>query len=259
MIEHVVQITPTRARIDAGWDDAPHLDDQTKAEMLAAIPPHQREARSKGIPGQGDGAIYEMPDEWITCDPFPIPANWKRGYGLDVGWNWTGAVWIAEDPNDLVHYLYAEHKVPNADPVRHAAAIKARGKTLRGAIDPAANQSNQKDGEKLMTIYRNQGLNLVNAVNDVEAGLTHCWQMLSEGRLKIFTTCRKTLQERRHYHRKRKTDKDGVERSRIIKRDDHLMDPMRYCEMTWDQIARPLTDNAVMPQAPQRVPSGSGL
>ena len=41
--------------IMASWDDVPHLTAQAKAELLASIPPYQRDARSRGIPQLGAG------------------------------------------------------------------------------------------------------------------------------------------------------------------------------------------------------------
>jgi hypothetical protein len=37
----------------ATWDDAPHLDEKTRAELFASIPAYQRDARTKGIPQLG--------------------------------------------------------------------------------------------------------------------------------------------------------------------------------------------------------------
>ena len=37
----------------ANWDDAPHLTRRQKDEPWASIPPHQRDARTKGVPQWG--------------------------------------------------------------------------------------------------------------------------------------------------------------------------------------------------------------
>ena len=41
----------------------PHLIEQEKADLIAQIPPYQRDARTKGIPALGSGA--GDPDVWI--------------------------------------------------------------------------------------------------------------------------------------------------------------------------------------------------
>ena len=43
--------------IMASWDDVPHISEAEKATLWAAHPPHEREARSKGIPQLGTGAV----------------------------------------------------------------------------------------------------------------------------------------------------------------------------------------------------------
>jgi phage terminase large subunit-like protein len=45
------------------WDDVPHLDAKSKQELLNSIPPYQRDARSKGVPQLGSGAIYPISED----------------------------------------------------------------------------------------------------------------------------------------------------------------------------------------------------
>src|ERR1700722_6110540 len=41
----------------ATWYDVPHLDEKKKNELLASFPEYQRDARTKGIPQLGQGAV----------------------------------------------------------------------------------------------------------------------------------------------------------------------------------------------------------
>jgi hypothetical protein len=223
------EITPSRYLVQAGWSDIPHMDEKTKKELLDSTPPFLRDARSKGIPSLGAGAIYPVPMEEVECKPFAIPAYWPKAYALDVGWNKTAAIWGAKDPSDGTLYLYAEHYRGHEQPAVHAEAIKARGLWIKGAIDPAARGRQQGDGERLMEQYRTLGLNLIAANNAVEAGLYDVWQGLSTGRIRIFTTLQNLKAEYRMYRR----DEHG----KIVKEFDHLMDAKRYLRMTWDRIA----------------------
>jgi len=223
------EITPSRFTVNAGWQDVPHLDEKTKAELLASTPPHLRDARTKGIPSLGAGAIYPIPVEEIEIAPFAIPPFWKRGYALDVGWNRTAALWGAQDPADGTIYLYAEHYRGQEVPAVHAEAIKARGKWIKGAIDPAARGRQQNDGTKLIEAYRALDLKLVPAKNAVEAGLYEVWQRFATGRLRVFSPLKNFIAEYKMYRR----DTDG----KVVKEFDHLMDCGRYLIMTWDEIA----------------------
>lgn len=208
----------------ATWDDAPHLDEQTKQEMLAALPPHQRDARSKGVPALGSGAVYQVVEADILCDPFPIPAHFKQLYGMDVGWNNTAAAWGAYDPDNDIIYLTSDYKKGQSEPAVHASAIKGRGDWIPGAIDPASRGRAQHDGEQLINLYRAQGLKLQLADNAVEAGVFNVYERLSTGRLKIFRTCVDTLVEYRLYRRD--------EKGKIVKQNDHIMDALRYMVMS---------------------------
>jgi len=81
------------------------LSEAAKAELLASIPPYQREARSKGVPQLGSGAVYQVPETNIVVPDFELPAHYPRAYGLDVGWNRTAAVWGARDNETGIIYL----------------------------------------------------------------------------------------------------------------------------------------------------------
>lgn len=207
------------AIVRATWDDAPHLGEKEKNELMAALPPYQRDARSKGIPQLGSGAIYPIPESEIIVEPFEIPAHWKVCYGMDVGWNATAAAWLAHDIESDTVYVTHDYKKGQAEPAVHAATIKAKG-NYNGAIDPASRGRSQKDGEQLIRLYGEQGLKLFLADNTVEAGIFDVYERLTTGRLKIFKTCVDTLGEYRLYRRD--------EKGRIVKQNDHIMDCVRY-------------------------------
>lgn len=222
------------------WDDVPHLSPKVKAELWEAMPPHQRAARSKGIPALGSGAIYPVPESEITVEDFPIPDHWARCYALDVGWNRTAALWGALNRDTGVLYLYSEHYRGDGEPPVHAEAVKARGAWIRGVIDPAARGRSQVDGRQLLQMYRDLGLDIEPADNAVEAGIYQVWQMLSAGKLKVFQSCRNWFAEFRRYRR----DEKGI----IVKKDDHLMDNTRYLVMSGRDRAR--TKPAAKPEQP---------
>lgn len=208
----------------ATWDDVPHLDAKAKAEMLADMAPYQRDARSKGVPQLGSGAIYPIPESEIVIPAFALPVHWPRSYGFDVGWNFTAAIWGAHDRETDIIYWYDEHYRQKAEPSAHSAAINRRGSWMNGVIDPAARGRGQKDGEQLLAAYNDLGLKLSIALNGVEAGLFEVYQRLTTGRLKIFSQLTNTIAEFRLY---RRDDKGNV-----VKKKDHCMDAGRYQVMS---------------------------
>jgi hypothetical protein len=224
------EVSQSRYLVQCGWDGVPHLDEKTKRELLDSTPEYLRDARSKGEPTMGSGVIYPIPIGDIEVKPFAIPYGWKKAYALDVGWNRTACLWGAQNPVDGTLYLYSEHYKGQQLPVVHAAAIKARGEWIRGAIDPAAKGSSQKDGKQLKAEYQSLGLILTDANNELEAGLVACWQALALGQIKIFATLQSFKAEYRVYQR----DEHG----KIVDgQADHLMDCMRYLWRTWPRVA----------------------
>jgi phage terminase large subunit-like protein len=210
--------------IQADWDDVPHLSAEAKAELLASIPEWQRDARSKGAPILGAGKIYQISEADIVVSDFPIPNHYPRVFSLDIGWNRTAALWGARDNETGVIYLYSEHYAGQQEPILHAQAIKSRGAWIPGVIDPAARGRSQVDGQRMIEIYRQCGLNLQEAENAVEAGIYAVWQLMTSGKMKVFRSLGNFLSEFRLYRR----DEDG----RVVKDRDHLMDAMRYLVMS---------------------------
>ena len=209
-----------RICVNATWDDSPHLTQQQKDDLWAAIPPHQRSARAKGIPTLGSGIIYAIDEDDILVDPFEIPAYFRRCYAMDVGWNRTAALWGALDPDTDVLFLYDEHYRAQSEPVVHAHAIRARGAWIPGVIDPASRGRSQVDGTQLFQMYQELGLELTIANNAVEAGIYETHTRFSTGRLKVFRSLSNFVSEIRIYRRD--------EKGKIVKERDHLVDCLRY-------------------------------
>jgi len=213
-----------RVLVQATWDDAPHLTKKQKDKLFAALPPHQRDARSKGIPQLGSGAIFPIQESNIVVKDFPIPDHWLKCYALDVGWKMTACLWGATDPDSNITYLFSEYYQGQKEPIIHAAGIKARGVWIPGVIDSAAHGRSQEDGRQLFKIYSDLGLDIENANKSVEAGLYKTWEMLSTNKLKVFGSLVNWLAEFRLYRRD--------EKGHIVKQKDHLMDDTRYLVMS---------------------------
>lgn len=211
-----------KAIVQAGWDDAPWLEEDQKEKMLASSEPYLRETRRTGVPSMGSGNVYPISLESMMVDPFEIPRHWKKMYALDVGWNRTAALWGAIDPMSDTLYIYDEHYVGEQPPAVHAASIRARGEWIQGVIDPASRGRSQGDGQQLMRQYLDLGLKIAPAENAVEAGIQAVWERMVGGRIKFFSTLREFPREYVLYRRD--------EKGRIVKEKDHLMDCLRYLQ-----------------------------
>ncbi len=207
--------------IQVEWEDCPHLSLEERAALLATIPEWQRDARTKGIPQLGSGAIYPYPESEIFVDVMDIPKHWPRVFGMDVGWNVTAAIWLARDreADRIFAYseMYSKQEDQHSDTVK---AVKQRGAWIPGVIDPASRGRSQKDGIALLDVYRDLGLDLQPANNAREAGISQVQQLMESGRLKIFKSCVNFLSEFRKYRRD--------EKGNVVKKGDHLCDALRY-------------------------------
>jgi phage terminase large subunit-like protein len=206
----------------ATWDDAPHLSLLAREELWGSIPPFQRDARSKGVPQLGSGAIYPVAESEITVADHPIPDHWPRCFGMDAGGGNkpTAAVWLAKNPDTQTWEIYSTYKSSAAEPVIHATAVKSRGDWIPGVGDCAALIMLEHDSRQLIDAYRTMGLDLELPDKAVETGIYDVWQLLSTGGLKVFASCQGWFEEYRLYRRD--------DKGRIVKSNDHYMDATRY-------------------------------
>lgn len=226
----------SRAIINCTWDDVPHLTEKWKRDALANVPSYMRDTVSKGIPTIGIGAVYPIPEEMFKIDPFKIPDHWPRAFGFDGGWHNTAATWGAFDRDSATWYLYDEHKAGELLIPVHAAAIKSRGAWIPGVGD--VRLSNIKDGEELLEEYIENGLPIIPAYKQgKEARVEKVRQGLMTGKIKVFSTMRKWLEEYRMYH----YDDNGL----IKKQNDHLMDATQHLIDEGPRIAKTIQQASV--------------
>ena len=212
------------------WEDAPHLDRETKDQLLAAIPEYQRDMRSRGIPVLGEGMVFPIAEEAISCEGFEIPPHYKRLAGIDFGITHpTCVVWTAYNPDNDTIYVYDVYKVDGEVPAVHASAIKSRGKTIP-VIYPHDGDSTEKgSGRTLAEMYLEAGVLMIgkftnpDGTNYVEPGLMELLERMRTGRFKVFEHLKPWFEEFRRYHRKK---------GKIHKEFDDLMDATRYAAIS---------------------------
>lgn len=225
-------VKDSRWHIYATWDDNPHLPEEEKQRMMEGMSPHELDARRRGIPWIGSGLVYPIPPEAYTCKDFEIPDHWPRVYGIDFGWkNPTAVIFGAHDTNNDIIYLYAEYSISECTPQQHANNLLHLGiDWIPGVYDPAGKQSQQSDGEKLISLYKKAGMTKMRpAENDRQLGILTVLQRMRNGQLLIFESLKKTQAEIQKYA----YDEKGVPQ----KKDDHLMDAMRYLVMSGLKVA----------------------
>jgi len=243
-------VSESRYLVMAGWQHVPHLDEQTKRELLDSTPPYLREARSQGIPTQGSGAIFPVSEALVSYEksrhePFP---HWMgRIAGMDFGWDHpTAVVWGAYDTDTDCVWIYDCYRVREATPVVHASAMRTRGAWIPVAWPHDGLQHSKDSGVQLSEQYRREGINMlpnmaqyetVQSVGDskasrtsVEAGLMDMLDRMQTNRLKVASHLKDWWEEFRMYHRV-----DG----KVVKKMDDLISATRYLVMSL-RYAKPL-------------------
>ena len=108
---------PGQALYQATWDDAPHLTPEVQEQILGALPPHERDMRSRGIPMMGSGLVFPVDLETIMIDAIAIPDYWARIAAIDFGWDHpTAVVWAAHDRDTDIVYIYDCYRASNVLP-----------------------------------------------------------------------------------------------------------------------------------------------
>jgi phage terminase large subunit-like protein len=217
----------SKALVTCGWEDVPHLDEDWKKQTLAGTPAYLREARARGIPVAGVGKVYPVEESEFVIKPIPLAPHWRRCFGFDAGWHNTAAVWFAYDKDEDVAYIYSEYKRGEQPIDVHAMALMARGAWIPGVGDAAAREGHSHD--TVLDLYKARGVKLRLADKAVDAGIQAVMSRLSTGKLKVFSTCQKWLEEYRMY--------SYDDKQRIVKVDDHLMDATRFGVKSGLQIA----------------------
>jgi hypothetical protein len=221
MTKHVVTMT---------IEDAPHISEARRAEIIASYPPHEVEARTMGIPVLGSGRIFPVTEESISVEAFAAPRHWAMIGGLDFGWDHpTAAVQLAWDRDTDTVYVGACYRRAKATPLEHTATLRHWGE-FPWAWPHDGHQQMKDGGKTFRDQYVESGLNMLQSHSThadggygVEAGVMEVLTRMQTGRFKVFAHLVDWWSEFRLYHRR-----DG----KIFKERDDIMDATRIAIMS---------------------------
>lgn len=230
----------------ATWDDAPHLDEDRKKQLLAQYSPHERKMRSQGIPVYGKGLVFPIPDEDIMIEPMRIPDHWPRIAGIDFGYDHPMAmVWMAWDRDTDTVYVYNEHSERLLTPQQFAPKVRHVTPWIPVVWPHDGNKHNPGNEGAITTadLFRKEGLKMTpdhfhnplapgeKGTGNIkrEPGITAMLQSMESGRFKVFSTCTEWFKEKQMYYR----DDDG----KIVDFNDDLMSATRYAFQSRQRFA----------------------
>lgn len=188
-----------------------------------------------------EGLVYPNFTDWF-CEPFEIPAHWKRITGTDFGRrDPTAHVVGALDPIRKIIYVYNEIEEPLDDkPLEYMVKkIKEANKypdyllAYPHQCDPRGRNRDQVSGQSWINGYRERGIIFQEAKdcegNSIAPTIAKLASYAENGRLKIFKTCKKiyaALSKYKYPDRKVGDDKNQGEKPQD--KYNHLPDALRY-------------------------------
>lgn len=190
----------------------------------------------------GDWDIFEgqyfseFSYEKHTCDPFPIPPEWRVYRSIDYGLDMLACYWVACDSGNNV-YVFREYCAPDL-PIS-TAAEKINALTSERIWDTLAppdlwNRS-QETGKSKAVLFDEAGLRLTKSNNDREAGWLAIKELLKlnaegEPRLKIFRNCTQLIA---HLPQLQYDDKHPTDCANEPHEITHSPDALRYFAIYW--------------------------
>ena len=239
----------------ATWDDAKHLSETTKRDLLASYPEWQRDMRTKGLPLLGAGLIFDFADEDIKCQAFECPPHWFVVNGMDFGWDHPQAhVQLWHDRDSDVLYVAQAWKRSKVTPTTVWSAVKQWAQGVPSAWPHDGLQTEKGSGEQQKKAYVDAGWSMMPehatwqaGGNGVEIGLVEMYERMTTGRLKVFSHLTDWFEEKLNYHR----DENG----NIVKVNDDLLAATRYAYMMrrYAKQRKDISDGAVVAHIPRPI------
>ena len=245
----------------ATWDDAPHLKKADKDRLAASYRDHERDARTKGIPMMGEGAIFPVADDKISIEPFTIPDHFARIKGCDFGLDHPAAgAEIAWDREEDCIYVIDCYRARGETAAYHAEWLNKSNMWIPVAWPHDGMNREKSGGRNLAQVYRDDhGVNMMSKSARYpkmgygakeQGGAQPVWPVIDEilelmrtGRFKVFSNLNLWFEEKRSFH-----VKDGA----IVARRDDILKATFYAVMMRRYAIAPSAVGVRRSMAPQQ-------
>lgn len=168
------------------------------------------------------GMIYEDFSQNHIIPAFDIPLSWARYLGVDFGAVHTSKIFLAQDPQSKLYYLYRESLEGNKTTNEHVKGVKQYNENNLIARGGSGSENQQR------LDWSASGLNVRKPpISDVEVGINKVIALLKESKLFVFDTCTGIIDEFGTYSRE--LDSNGQPTEKIKdKANFHRLDALRY-------------------------------
>ena len=235
-------------------EDSPLVDREFLANERKKLPENIFRQEYEACFEDFTGLVYsEFNSAYHLIEPFNIPHTWKRVHAIDpaISTGTTAVVFSAIDPDGNI-VIYDEYYQAELMVSEHAKTIKGMlSEDDHILIDPhSANKTIMREGQFFAPIdeYREAGINPALGETHLDAGINRVREFLKiddsrihpftprlkgSPRLFVFNTCKNFIHEIERYRwAERPESKLGIMRPVPFKKNDHLMDCMRYICMS---------------------------
>lgn len=225
-------------------DDNPTLDPRGKAMALAEYhTEEERAARKSGRFVSFSGLVYDgfnrdrhvIPEE--EAHEALLPENLQRlAVGIDPGFRHAaGVVWVARTEHKLV--VVAESALKETVISQVAKDIHMKNAAMKVAPsmypgDPACLKRDPQTGKSDQLAFVEAGIPIFPGINDVRPGINVIRGLLERGELLISASCTGLIEEFTRYRWVQPKRSEHAPRDQPVKRDDHLLDALRYAVMS---------------------------
>lgn len=212
VIRYMDEPSPDRAVVNMTIEDAEHIKPEDRAKIIAGYSKHEREARARGVPLLGSGAIFSEPEENITeAGIRDVPQYWAKLWAIDFGIGqdhaFAAVLLLWDRDKDIVH-VHHTIKMVGSLPIQHAAAMRAVAADVPVAW-PQDGTAREKSGAVVSSLYKKENLRMLpdhatflKGGYSTEAAIKEIEAREATGRFKVAGHLQDFFEERRFYHRK---------------------------------------------------------
>lgn len=225
------------------WAECPHLTTKIQKEILADLPVHEHDMRSKGIPLFGSGRIFRPDEAKMVIEPFDlrVRVGLKVIKAMDVGVaHPTAIVWLAYDPEIKTYYLVRTYRESDKEAAVHGAVANSMWPNAPVVYPKDADTREKGSAKSLLPLYnlkKQVEFSNPDGSNTREPGIMEIQEAMSQGRFKVFEgACDEFMEELRTYHRD--------DRGNIVDERDDVMSAVRYGVQTIGRYGVPADERA---------------
>lgn len=225
--------------VTVDMDDNPHLDERTKVRVLAEYTDEERQARKSGQFVHFAGLVYNEFDPEVHVVPAlsEIPEGVEVFGGIDPGIRHMAAVVFcfldAEDNLVVFDELGLQgHTISEVCKEIELTLSRWDVKPRWWVIDPASRNKSNQTGRSDQMEFADHGIFTSPGQNAVRPGINKVKERLRVGKISLTSDCPVLISEFRKYRWSSPKRSENDAREAPVKRDDHLLDALRYVVMS---------------------------